>query len=156
VVHLTLELSRQGFHPLDSMRGKGLFPKWVTSELVPERKTSDSALIRPSELERWHPPSGKKRRMETGADVYRKIKKARLLACCLDLRELMQIERKGIRFYRKYFGRRAVFGWRSAVRDRLGFRYVPYLFEFGDGVYVHWYLFDFAWKATTVWLRQRD
>ena len=138
------------------MRGHRLFPEWATGTLLPERKEKRSTPIRLDELELWHPRSSKKGAMETGAEVYRRITKARLIERCLSLREVIQIQRRGLRSYRKYFGGRAVFGWRSAVRDRLGFRYVPYLFEFGDGVYVHWYLFDFAWRATTVWLRARE
>ena len=135
--------------------GDPAYPIWVTGAVDPELAGNGPGKVDPAKLELWRPPRGKLRHLRTGDWVYRRLKKAGLLERCLGLRELVEIKAHGVRYYRKHFSTQTVFGWRSVVRDRLGFLYVPYLFEFGDGVEVHWYLLEFAWKRTTTWVFPR-
>jgi hypothetical protein len=118
----------------------------------PELKQNGTRDFDPARLELWCPPLNDRRQLRTENWFYGQLKKSELLERCLGLRDLMEIKRNGVGIFRKHFGHRTVFGWQSVVLDRLGFLYVPYLFEFGDGVEVHWYLLEFAWKRTTVWL----
>jgi hypothetical protein len=133
-----------------------VYPVWVTGAMHLRLTRSGPAELDPARLELWRPPPAKRRQLRTGEWIYRQLKRTDLLKRCLGLRDLAEIQRAGTGFYRKHFGRRTVFGWKSVVRDRLGFLYVPYLFEFGDGVEVHWYLLEFAWERTTVWLFMRE
>jgi len=132
------------------------YPVWVTGAVHPRMTMPGPADFDPARLKLWRPPRGKPRHIRTGDWVYRQLKRAELLERCLGLRELVEIKQHGVRHYRKHFGSRTVFAWRSVVRDRLGFLYVPYLFEFGDGVEVHWFLLEFAWDRTTAWLFPRQ
>jgi hypothetical protein len=136
--------------------GAPAYPCWAQGPLHPELAGTRAAEFDLARLELWRPPPGNLRRLRTGDWVYCQLKKADLLERCLGLCDLVEIKHQGLRYYRRHFGSRTVFGWRSVVRDRLGFLYVPYLFEFGDGVEVHWFLLEFAWARTTAWLFQRQ
>jgi len=116
----------------------------------PRLENSGAAEFDPRKLEVWNSFQGKQTSGTIGERTYQMLKKADALERCLGLRDLEVIQKRGIVFYRKYFGGKAVFGWRSVVRDRLDYLFVPYLFEFGDGVKVHWYWLDFAWEGATL------
>ena len=118
------------------------YPVWVTAAVHPKLTRRGHTRFDPSKLRLWRLPHSKRRQLRTGEWVYRQIRRNDLLERCLGLRDLLQIKRHGIRYYRRHFGKRPVFGWKSVVRDRLGFLYVPYLFEFGDGVEIHWYFLN--------------
>ena len=133
-----------------------VYPNWSKGALHPEPAGTRAAELDLARLELWCPPRGNLRQVRTGQWFYRQLKKAGLIERCLGLRDLVEIRNHGVRYYRQHFGSWTVFGWRSVVRDGLGFLYVPYLFEFGDGVEVHWFLLEFAWARTTAWLFQRQ
>jgi hypothetical protein len=126
------------------------YPSWVTGAIQPEFEKAKVTPFDPAKLKLWTKSKTKNPRLVTGEDIYESLRKARVLQQCLGLRELEEIQKRGVAFYRRFFEGKAIFGWKTVVRDRLHFRYVPYLFEFGDGVYIHWYLLDFAWKEATV------
>jgi hypothetical protein len=127
-----------------------VYPDWVTGAMHPNLEKSGPTDFAPGALNLWHPAQNKTPRPVKGGHLYKLLKEAAMLKRCLGLRDLEEIQKRGIAFYRKHFGSKAVFGWKSVVRDRLKYLFVPYLFEFGDGVMVHWYLLDFAWERATV------
>ena len=150
-------MKRHSLHSAARERHSGdpAYPVWVTDVLHPELARTSPGEFNLAELEPWRPRAGSQRTLRTGNWIYQQLKRADLIDRCLGLRELREIKQHGIPYYRRRFGSQTVFGWKSVVRDRLGFLYVPYLFEFGDGVDVHWYLLEFAWERTTIWMFPR-
>jgi hypothetical protein len=67
-----------------------------------------------------------------GDIIYGYLKEHDILKTCLSLRDGEEILKKNVTVFRKIFGRRGVFLWKSAVwQDGVGNGlYVPYLYEF--------------------------
>jgi hypothetical protein len=122
------------------------FPAWVTG-FADEADQDVADFFDPQKSHQQAIPA----KLRTGQSVYEWIKVNNLLPRCLAVTDLEQIKALDAEEYRKKFGG-AVFGWKSVVKDAKSFLYVPYLFEFGDGIYIHWFFLEFGWKELAVWL----
>lgn len=80
-----------------------------------------------------------------GTSLYEHLKETDSLKDCLTLHDALEIQKKGIKVFRKLFGNKAVFCWKSVVRHRLGHLFVPYVYVDGDGVVVDWVWLGGVW-----------
>ena len=69
------------------------------------------------------------------------------------LRDLEEIQKKGISFFRSHFQGKAVFAWKSVVQNRDGSLRVPYLYDNGDDVVLNWNWLDNDWNSNNPALR---
>jgi len=68
-----------------------------------------------------------------GHKLYAFLKEHDMLRTCVGQRDLEEIQKRGIAFFRKYFGvNRKVFGWLGVTEDINGILSVPYLYEHCD------------------------
>ncbi|MDZ4284378.1 MAG: hypothetical protein U1A28_00960 [Patescibacteria group bacterium] len=87
--------------------------------------------------------------------IYDHLKEADALASCLNLQDGLAIQQKGIATFRKLFGGKVVFLWKSVVQNRVGYLFVPYLYERGDEVVVAWNWIGSGWASLDPALRFR-
>lgn len=88
-----------------------------------------------------------------GDVIYEYLKKNDLLLGCLGLRDLEEIQKKGMGFFRCHFQGKAVFGWKSVVRHSRGDLYVPYLIGNDDEVLLYWLWLAYDWSSRNPALR---
>lgn len=79
---------------------------------------------------------------ETGHAIQKHLEDEDLLKTCLNLQDLIAIQAKGIDFFRAHFKGKAVFAWKSVVRNRDGDLYAPCLIEFDGRVGLGWRWLD--------------
>jgi len=128
------------------------YPDWVKELLHPELETVGPAEFNVTELECWlHPDQVEG--VVKGNDIYQLLKRENLIKGCLGLADLLAIQKRGIAFFRKYFAEKAVFGWKSVVRDRIGNLNVPYLVVHEGKVIVNWDWLDCSWDSNDPALR---
>lgn len=89
----------------------------------------------------------------SGNTIYVQLKEDNTLADCLGLADLLAIQAKGITVFRKLFAGKAVFGWKSVVRNRGGDLSVPCLHEVGDWVILRWLWLNRDWNSSNPALR---
>jgi hypothetical protein len=114
------------------------YPKWMRSILKEDSEHSGPREYDISMVEEWyHPVQKQEGRQVKGVMINNSIVGDRTIEDHLGLADLLAIQAKGIAFFRKYFGGKAVFGWKSLVwwNDH-NFLSVPYLVEDGDEVIV--------------------
>ena len=88
-----------------------------------------------------------------GNKIYTHLKKTDTLKTCLGLRDLEEIQKRGIAYFRKHFAGKAVSAWASVVRHRDGNLRVPYLYEDGDKMVLHWRWLGYGWGGNRPALR---
>lgn len=108
------------------------YPDWMKEVMHPELESVGPAEYNISAVEQWLDDGQKGGKYIEGNKIYDHLKKTDTLKTCLGLRDLEEIQKKGITFFRKHFKGKAVFGWAGIVRDHDGSLYVPYLCE-SDG-----------------------
>jgi len=108
------------------------YPDWVVEKEHPELESTGPAEFDAGKLGLWLHDE-QKTGYVTGNTIHQYLKDHGMLKDCLNLRDLEEIQKKGITFFRKHFKDKCVFGWKSVVRDRDDNLIVPYLCE-GDGV----------------------
>jgi len=153
---LGLALCPPGTAPLDPLIRvdrtiRPNYPEWVTKMMHPDLEVTGSAEFNVSRIEQWLHPSQKAG--VKGEVIYEYLKKNGMLENCLDFRDLEEIQKKGLAFFKEHFQDKAVFGWRSVVRDRRGRLGVPYLVEFGGMVVLCWGWLSSVWLADSPALR---
>lgn len=72
-----------------------------------------------------------------GTKIYSKLT-ADGLDNCLGLRDLEEIQKRGITFFRKHFRGKLIVGWRSVVQNSVGSLSAPCLYEGGGKVILGW------------------
>jgi len=128
------------------------YPDWVKELLYPELENTGPAKFDISTLERWLHPKQVKGVAE-GNEIHDCLKNKNLLADCLGYADLLAIRSRGVVFYRKHFSGKAVFGWKSAVRDHAGGLSVPCLIESDVRVGVDWGWLGSGWDSRSPALR---
>lgn len=121
------------------------YPDWMKEVMHPELESVGPAEYDISAIEQWLHDGQKDGKYIEGNKIYNHLKKTDTLKTCLGLRDLEEIQKKGIAFFRKHFKGKAVFGWASVVRDRDGDLIVPCLYECGGRVVLDWLWTDHAW-----------
>ncbi len=125
------------------------YPDWVKTVMHPELENAGPAEYSAESIEQWLHDGQKDGKWTTGNNVYAKLqeKDNELLKTCLGLRDLEEIQKKGIAFFRKYFAGKAVFGWSGVVRSRFGDLVVPFLCEGGGEVVLRWRWLGVVWSG---------
>ena len=121
------------------------YPDWMKEVIHPELEAVGPSEYDGAKLEQWLHDGQKDGKWIEGNKIYAHLKKTDTLKTCLGLRDLEEIQKKGIANFRKHFAGKAVFGWASVVRNRLGSLRVPYLFERGGKVVLYWHWLDDSW-----------
>ncbi len=128
-----------------------VYPDWVEKVMHQKLENTGPAEYDASKLELWLHPDQKS--VVRGNVIYSHLEDKNLLSGCLGLRDLEEIRKKGIAFFRQNFKGLAVFAWKSVVRDRNDDLSVPYLYGSGGGVVLGWYWLGLRWHANDLALR---
>ena len=125
-----------------------IYPDWVKKVMHPELERMGPAEYDLSLVKLWLHPD-QLNGVVNGNAIYKHLKQNVALADCLGLADLRAIQAKGIAVFRKLFAGKVVFGWKSVVQDRdvSGNLSVPYLYEDGDKVVLHWNWLDGGWRS---------
>ena len=129
------------------------YPDWVKTVIHPELEPLGPAEYDITKVEQWLHDGQKDGGYVEGNKIYAHLKETDTLKTCLGLRDLEEIQKKGIVFFRKNFAGKAVFGWSGVVRDRDGNLGVPYLYEDGGRVILYWDWLDHDWGGDIPALR---
>jgi len=129
------------------------YPDWVKEVMHPELETVGPAEYDITKLEQWLHDGQKGGKWIEGNKIYAHLKKTDTLKTCLGLRDLEEIQKKGIAYFRKHFAGKAVFAWASVVRGRHGNLSVPYLYESGGLVVLGWRWLVIDWFSSYPALR---
>lgn len=128
------------------------YPGWMKSVLYPEMENTGPSEFDVSKLNQWLHDNQKMGTM-TGNVIHEYLKSNNMLKGCLGLRDLEEIQKKGIAFFREHFKGKAVFGWKSVVRRADGYQYAPCLVGSGGRVVLDWYWLDYGWDSSYPALR---
>lgn len=128
------------------------YPSWMREVMHPELEAIGPDKFETKSLKLWIPPSQTTGVVE-GQAIYDHLKSENMLGSCLGLRDLEEIQKKGIAHFRKHFQGKAVFGWKSVVRYDGGDLCVPYLIEIGGEVVLRWRWLDGGWDSARPALR---
>ncbi len=134
---------------------KPTYPNWVKKILHPELENVGPAQYDVSSINEWLHDRQKNGQWTSGSNVYAKLKEndCELLKTCLGLRDLEEIQKKGIAFFRKYFKHKRVFGWASVVQNRGDDLDAPSLCEDGGEVVLGWGWLGSHWGGLSPALR---
>lgn len=124
-----------------------VYPDWVKTVMHPELENTGPDEYDLATIEPWLHDGQKNGKWIGGQDLYEHHKKYEMLASSLSLRDGEEIQKKGIVVFRKFFGGKAVFLWKSVVQDRDGNLDVPCLVGRGDEVVVLWYWLGLNWDG---------
>lgn len=129
------------------------YPDWMKEVMHPELEAVGPSEYDGAKLEQWLHDGQKDGKWIEGNKIYAHLKKTDTLKTCLGLRDLEEIQKKGIAYFRKHFAGKAVFGWSSVVRSRDGYIDVPYLYGHGGKVVLDWHWLDRIWHSSDPALR---
>jgi len=129
------------------------YPDWMKEIVYPELENTGPAEYDISLVEQWLHEDQKKGKWIEGNKIHSHLKNNDTLKTCLGLRDLEEIQKKGAVFFRKYFQDKAVFAWKSVVRNRGGSLGVPFLYEDGGVVVMRWSWLDHGWYGSRPALR---
>ncbi len=144
--------------PLDSIvrverSQKPSYPDWMKKVMHPELECTGPAEFDLGTLDQWLHDGQKGGKWVKGEVIYDHLKSAKMLDTCLSLQDGLAVQQKGIAVFRKHFGGKAVFLWKSVVLNRDDSLHVPYLIEFGGQVVVGWIWFGYGWRGLNPALR---
>jgi hypothetical protein len=122
-----------------------VYPEWVKKVMHPELEGTGPAEYDLAKVEQWFHDEQKKG-VVVGNRIYEHLKSNNMLDSCLGLRDLEEIQKKGVTFFRKPINAKAVFGWKSVVLGDGGNLSVPCLVGFGAGVVLDWYWLNHDWS----------
>lgn len=128
------------------------YPDWVEKILYPVLEATGPAEFDAGKLEQWLHDIQKNGVVE-GNIIHDHIKEHVMLEGCLGRRDLEEIRKKGITFFRKHFKGKVPFGWKSVVQHCDGNLYVPYLYEGVGEVVFGWFWLGNGWLANSPALR---
>ena len=126
-----------------------LYPRWMHKVMHPELEATSREKFDPTILKRWSHP-GQKNGLVDGHIIYKHLEDTGMLADCLSLRELEEIQKKGIEFFRKRWRREAIFGWKSVIENKDGEQSAPCLVGKNGEVVFVWHWLDYVWRVGNV------
>lgn len=129
------------------------YPDWVKRVEHPDLEPTGSSEYDITTVKQWLHDGQKDGKWIEGSKIYAHLKETDTLKTCLGLRDLEEIQKKGIAFFRKHFQGKAVFAWKSVVLSRGGSLRVPYLCEGGVEVVMGWSWLDSGWDGNNPALR---
>jgi hypothetical protein len=115
------------------------YPGWVMKVLYRELEATGPSSFDASTIAQWVHDDQKTDGVD-GDLVHDYLKSNSMLEGCLGLRDLEEIQKKGIAFFVRYFCDKVVYGWKSVVQDSSvsGDLCVPYLMELNGEVTLGW------------------
>lgn len=132
--------------------GKTAYPSWVKMIMNPETVARSKTEYDIKNIKEWlHPKQS--RGIVKGETIYKFLQDDNLIKDCLGIADLCAIRVKGAFFFRKYFMRKAEFGWKSVVQVRGGNLLVPFIFEISGRVLVLWRFLSCYWGSHSPALR---
>jgi hypothetical protein len=123
-----------------------VYPNWVKTVMHPELEPTGPVEYDLGTIDPWLHDGQKNGRYMEGHKLYEYLKDKKMLEGCLSLRDGEEIQKKGLAVFRKFFGGKAVFLWKSVVQHRNGNLFVPSLYEDDDLVVVFWFWLDYGWR----------
>lgn len=108
------------------------YPDWVKTVMHPELENTGPAEYDITKVEQWLHNGQKDGKWIMGKKIYAYLRDTGNLKSHCGLRDLEEIQKKGIIFFRKYFAGKSVFGWASVVRHSDDSFDIPYLYEHVD------------------------
>lgn len=115
-----------------------VYPEGMQEVMHPELEVVGPVEYDLTQVELFLNDGQKDRKRMKGTELYEHFKETDSLKNCLGLHDAVAIQKKGIKVFRKFFGGKAVFFWKSIVRDRGGHLHVPFLYELGGEVCLYW------------------
>jgi hypothetical protein len=109
-----------------------LYPYWVKMVMHPDLEATGADTYDLATIEPWLHERQKNGGKVVGNRIYEHLLSNSMLDSCLGLRDGEEIQNKGIAVFRKFFGGKALFLWKSVVADRGDGFHVPFLTELGD------------------------
>lgn len=133
---------------------KPVYEKWVKRVMHSELELTGPTEydLRTLELSMSH---NQKIGITSGHIIYDELKKDNLLEDCLGLTDLLSIRAKGIKVFREFFAGKAVFAWKSVVKNQGANLHVPFLIESRGRVTLGWRCLDYGWSFNSPALRFR-
>lgn len=129
------------------------YPDWMEKLEHPELESTGPAEFDVGKLDPWLHEEQKNDWVK-GEVIHLYLKEHDMLKNCLGLRDLEEIQKKGITFFRKHFKGKYVFGWKSVVRSRDGDLRAPCLCCGYDGeVCLDWGWLGRVWYSDSPALR---
>jgi len=125
-----------------------IYPDWVKEVLHPELENSGPAEYDVGQLEQWLHDGQKNGGWVKGQVIYDHLEATDTLKDCASLRDLEEIQKKGVSFFREHFQGKVVYGWKSVVRRAGGYLFVPFLCEDGGEVMQCWYWLGDDWLGS--------
>ncbi len=130
-------------------------PPMYTSSLLevldPELENEGPVEFDCSKLKLWFYPVREDRTVR-GHVIRTHLKSKDMLSSCLGLRDLEEIQKKGIHHFREHFKGQEVFGWKSCIRDSEA-GLVPCIRESGDRIVLRWHSLGRDWSPAPPVLR---
>lgn len=114
-----------------------VYPDWVKVVMHPELEAVGPAEYDLAKVELCLHDEQKDGKWMKGTKLYSYLKETDRLKNCLGLHDALEIQKKGIKVFRKLFEGKVVC-WKSVVRDRVGHLHVPCVYFDGDEVVVCW------------------
>ena len=130
-----------------------VYPDWAKIMMHPDLEPAGPAEYDIMEVKQWFHEDQKDGKCSEGNKIYAHLKETDTLKTCLGLRDLEEIQKRGIVFFQKYFQGKAVFCWKAVVRSPGGNLYVPYLCERGGAVVMDWRWLGIDWDDNNPALR---
>jgi len=103
------------------------YPDWVERLEHPELESTGPPEFDAGKLEQWTHNDQKIGQIK-GDVLLQYLKEHDMLKKCLSLRDLEEIQKKGITFFQRNFKKKMVFAWKSAARNDVGFVHVPCIY----------------------------
>ncbi len=128
------------------------YPNWMEKIIHPELQNVGPPEYNITEIQQWLHSGQKNGGSIKGSQIYADLKETDDIKNHFVLRDLEEIKKKGIAFFRKYFAGKIVFAWGSVVSFH-GTLLIPCLCENGDSVIFVWRWLDLVWKSLDPGLR---
>lgn len=122
-----------------------VYPDWAKVVMHPELEAVGPAEYDLAKVELYLHDEQKDGKWMKGTKLYDHLKETDSLKNCLGLHDALEIQKKGIKVFRKLFGGKAVFCWKSVVRSRDGDLFVPCVCVGGSLVVVSWDWLGHGW-----------
>lgn len=129
------------------------YPDWAKRVEHPDLEPTGSSEYDITTVKQWLHDGQKDGKWIEGSKIYAHLKETDTLKTCLGLRDLEEIQKKGIAFFRKHFQGKAVFAWKSVVLHRDDDLHVPFLYELGGEVVMDWDWLVNDWRGSYPALR---
>lgn len=123
------------------------YPSWMKKVMHPEMEVMGPAEYDLRDLDQWLHYKQKGGTVD-GNKIYSRLKKDNALVDCLGLADLLAIQAKGITVFRKLYGGKAVYGWKSVVDSQDdGILFVPFLIGGSGGIILEWCWLGRGWRS---------